>query len=69
MITMYPVEPPKLINHDQLIVELGAPCSLHLNSGGLCFAVQIEDPYYLGMPPVAHPMPAVDIAAVIAAHG
>lgn len=69
VLTIYPVDPPKLINHEILSEQIGAPCSLHLNPDGLCCAVQVEDPYYQGWPPVPHPMPAVDIAAIIAAHG
>lgn len=66
---IYRLPRPKAINHDQLIAELGFPCSLHLDNEGKCVAVQVQSPYYTGFPPVEHFVPNnVDVLNVVKNH-
>ena len=41
-VNLVKVDPPKTINHDQLVSELGFPVALHLDPQGRCIAVQVQ---------------------------
>lgn len=67
-VTIHKLPTPKEINHDQFVAQLGFPVCLHLDADGLAVAVQVEDPYYLGRPAIAHAIPGgIDEAAILAA--